>query len=189
MSASPRGPFSCLYLPSTGNVGMHCLPVISCGLCRSDSTSPAYAAITSPIEPSPHFCLYKILTDRHGRGLPFSPKYVWMYIKISFCRRQNAHVIRKLNLPQEYMQKPDDVMDIAHITGIKGLGFRFVLGFELAPNRNLPIEIKKKYREMILSWTPTEFENHHLFKRIGIYVLERIKRTQVILNAYLRFIQ
>lgn len=42
------------------------------------------------------------------------------------------------------MQKLDDVMDIAHITRIKGLGFRFVLGFELAPNRNLPIEIKNK---------------------------------------------
>ena len=73
-----------------------------------------------------------------------------MYIKISFGRRQNAHVIQKLNLPQDYMQKPDDVMGIAHITGIKGLGFRFVLGFELAPNRNLPIGIKK-YREMIMN--------------------------------------
>lgn len=123
-----------------------------------------------------------------GEDFLFFHKYVWMYIKILFDRRQNAHVIQKLNLPQDYMQKPDDVMDIAHITGIKGLGFRFVLGFELAPNRNLPIEIKK-YREMILNWTPIEFESHHLFKRIGIYILERIKRTQTFLNTYLRFIK
>lgn len=123
-----------------------------------------------------------------GEDFLFFHKYVWMYIKISFDRRQNAHVIQKLNLPQDYMQKPDDVMDIAHITGIKGLGFRFVLGFELAPNRNLPIEIKK-YREMILNWTPIELESHHLFKRIGIYILERIKKTQTFLNTYLRFIK
>lgn len=170
MSESPRDP-PASNSPAPAVWACIAMPVISCGLCGSDSSSHAYAAITLPIEPSPRFCLYKILTDM-GEDFLFFPKYVWMYIKISFGRRQNAHVIQKLNLPQDYMQKPDDVMDIAHITGIKGLGFRFVLGFELAPNRNLPIEIKK-YREMILNWTPIEFESHHLFKRIGIYVLER----------------
>jgi hypothetical protein len=55
-------------------------------------------------------------------------------------------MIKSLISPKEISIKPGNVIVIKHIIETQELGFRFILGFELAPNRSLqkefPIEIK-----------------------------------------------